>query len=78
VFTSLLDDGDGCGAVQLRSLARLVADRPYPPEGDPPVMMAITAMAPSAATIAAMVSVTSSLVFRCGGAGRPGRKRPRQ
>ena len=68
MFASSVGDGDGCGAVQLRSLARLVADRPYPPEDDPPVMMTITAMAPSTAATAAMMSVTSSLVFRCGGA----------
>jgi hypothetical protein len=67
VFTSSVDDGDGCGAVQLRLLARLVADRPYPPDDDPPVTMTITAMAPSTATTAAMMSVTSSMMFGCGG-----------
>ena len=35
MFTSSVDDGDGCGAVQLRLLARLVADRSYPPGDDP-------------------------------------------
>ena len=48
-------------------LARLVADRSYPPGDDPPVTMTITAMAPSTATTAAMMSVTSSMMFGCGG-----------
>jgi hypothetical protein len=71
VFTSSVDDGDGCGAVQLRLLARLVADRSYPPGDDPPVTMTITAMAPSTATTAAMMSVTSSMMFGCGEAKGP-------
>jgi len=52
-------------------LARLVADRSYPPGDDPPVTMTITAMAPSTATTAAMMSVTSSMMFGCGEAKGP-------
>ena len=71
MFTSSVDDGDGCGAVQLRLLARVVADRSYPPGDDPPVTMTITAMAPSTATTAAMMSVTSSMMLGCGEAKGP-------
>jgi hypothetical protein len=71
VFTSSVDDCDGRGAVQLRLLARLVADRSYPPGDDPPVTMTITAMAPSTATTTAMMSVTSSMMFGCGEAKGP-------
>jgi hypothetical protein len=39
IFGLSVDDGDTCGTAQRRPPARPVADRAYPPEDDPPVMM---------------------------------------